>query len=229
MPYDASSSEQKALIARVYQRIDELQPEGRTNVAPPAFVYEVLEEAADDVVLAAPRSILHTLATPWAPPIAGCSAEGTGWVIPLPTDRLHRQFITVELSSWQRSVTQLTPNGSSEHVAMLDPYQTADVARPRAVPIVRHIETGGATYPEALHLFPDPRPATVIASGSVEDTSYVTRCSVVRRVAPEAMPDELVRELIYRAASSVLSTLGDADEATAMASQVTPSTERFGA
>jgi len=186
--YDPNNTDQQELIALVKRRIDEVTARGQ-SIGDEDGVFEELDDAADEVLRAAPyRETYPAVST--ASPLP--TNEGsTHTVVEAPDDYI--RFAALRLSDWKRRVSETILPQSDLYRQQFTSYTSRDAFRP----LVAEVPDGSLTSRTALHCFPQD------TGPSLETFDYLGS------TAPADMPTELVDAMTWEAASRVLQSQSD--------------------
>lgn len=212
------------LIAWVQGRIDEVGPPEQLAVASPTLIAQELDEAARLVLLAAPKAFVYPAGSRH---VSDCFVTVQGStncsvIIPLPSDYL--RFLRVKLDNWTDTADVIVEAGSISHKAQVNPYTRATVNRP----VVAIVPLQHSTYTRALECWPAPEKFTsyqrimdpekgseppagtalVQNSGLIGGKrAMVQDCIIIKHLAAEQIPTELVDALVWLTASRTLASL----------------------
>lgn len=186
------------LINKVKVILDEFAPEG-VGMPFDEYIGPLLDESAHEIILEGPLYLLTPLSIPLTsgdPATSILKYADDKAYIPVPSDfvRLHE----VKFPLWKRSVREAISRENEKYNVQENEYLRAGYGRP-CVALVRKQFSGTlAKYLEC---------GKAIAN-AVPDTALY-----VKETLPEDLAEEFADTLCWRAASKVLSTLGDVNRA----------------
>jgi hypothetical protein len=228
MPYTEAE-----LVQFVAAKIDEILPPGEDVPgdsiieAPIAFIQRELKESGYHILSQAPiiqvkqvlkKAVKHFGTDPDSPATNPnvrviASNTPTAYVIPCPTDFL--RFLSIRLSTWKATVTELIPEESEEYLSQQNIKWTRGTElKPKAALISftdyisAEINSGFKNIGLAIECF------------SSKTTPTITQFNYVPKVEPTAMPDDLVDAMVWECAGRTLLIMKQPDGAAIAFAQV---------
>jgi len=181
--------QRREIINKVLQKMDESSPQGNLDELQNVPIDTVLDEAAKIALTVLPAWV--TLSKPLTA-TPNKNADGSGYIA-LPTDYL--KLARLWMSGWLRPVTSTINEQHPSYLHQLNPVLRGGTAKP----VVAEVTKDGNRRLEYYSL-----PAT-------QGTHTIKEGYYVPKLKAEAVPDNVLDALVWKAAELAFQVMGDSD------------------